>query len=252
MATKEVKRDEARHLRTSGRGRSFIKDWEGEHLKAYRDVAGIWTIGVGHTGPEVREGMVISSAQSDAYLKGDLAEAELEIWRCVKVKLAQHEFDALVSWQFNCGALRSSTLLKRLNAGRYDLVDDEMRRWNKATNPKTGKKVVVRGPVARRLSESELWAVGDYRTRNETTAFWESNVVPLEPETREQDQPPAARPSVQGGAATAVGVAGTALTDSASMMSMSLQMSQTLQLLFVMLTMAGVGLTVYAAVKNNR
>lgn len=245
----DVKRDDARHLATSKRGRDFITDWEGKHLKAYRDTAGIWTVGVGHTGPEVFDGMKITDVQCDQYLRADLFEAEREVQRLVKVPLSQTEFDALVSWEFNTGALHSSTLLKRLNAGRYDLVDNEMRRWNKAVDRHTGKKGPVRGLTARRLSESELWSVGDYRVRNESTAFWESNVVPLTPVRKEADRPMVGRKGVQGGALTGVGVAGAALTDSATSLSMSLEMSQTLQFVFIIMTLAGVGLTIFAALR---
>lgn len=236
---------------TSKRGRSFITDWEGKHLKAYRDSAGIWTIGVGHTGPEVREGMKITEEHSDRLLQSDLFEAEREIYECVNVPLSQAEFDALVSWEFNTGGLRGSTLLKRLNAGRYELVDNEMRRWNKATVQ--GKKTVLRGLTARRLSESELWSTGDYRTRNETTAFWESNTVPNAPPVQENDKSTMARKDVQGGVMTGVGLAGSTLTDSATTLSYSLgDMGGVLQLLFVVMTVAGVGLTIYAALKNSR
>ena len=249
----DTQREPARHLSTSRRGRDFITDWEGKHLRAYKDTAGIWTIGVGHTGPEVHEGQRITDAECDQLLRGDLFEAEREVHSCVKVPLLQTEFDALVSWEFNTGALRKSTLLKRLNAGRYDLVDNEMRRWNKARDAKTGKTGPVRGLTARRLSESELWSCGDYRTRNESTAFWESNTVPLKPELRDSDRPAPARKGVQGASLTGVGVAGTALTDASSTLSYSLgEMGPILQALFLVMTLAGVGLTVYAALKGHR
>lgn len=248
-----MERTPARHLSTSERGRAFITDWEGKHLKAYQDSAGIWTIGVGHTGPEVKKGLVWTDKQCDQELRVDLFEAEREVYECCRVPLSQTEFDALVSWVFNTGALRSSTLLKRLNAGRYDLVDNEMRRWNKAVNAKTGVKGPVRGLTARRLSESELWSTGDYRTRNESTAFWESNVVPEIPVRREADRTPVARKGVQGGLMTGVGAAGTALTDSASSLSYSMgDMGPILQALFLVMTLAGVGLTIYSAIKSGQ
>ena len=242
--------ESARHLTTSERGRAFITDWEGRHLKAYRDVAGIWTIGVGHTGHEVREGLVWTLEQCDHALRADLFEAERDIQECVTAKLTQSQFDALVSWQFNTGGLRGSTLLKRLNAGQFDKVDDEMRRWNKATQ--NGKKVAVRGLTARRLSESELWATGDYRTRNESTPFWESNAVPDEPVKREADKPVMARTGVQGGAATSLGVAGSMLTDASNQVAVVADYSQTLKIVFVLLTLAGIGLSIYAAMKHNK
>lgn len=243
-------RDSPRHLHTSERGRAFITDWEGKHLRAYKDSAGIDTIGVGHT-LGVKPGDVITEKQCEEYLKVDLFVAEREIWECVKVPLTQTEFDALVSWEFNTGGLRGSTLLKRLNARQYDLVDNEMRRWNKATVK--GKKVAIKGLTARRLSESELWSCGDYRTRNESTAFWESNVVPDLPTKGSADVPMVRRPAVQGGTLTGVGAAGTALTDSANSLSYSLgEMGPILQALFLCMTLAGLGLTIYAAIKGAK
>lgn len=240
----------ARHLTTSERGRVFITDWEGLRTKAYKDVAGIWTIGVGHTGPDVHEGLVWSKEQSDQALRVDLFEAERDIQETVRVPLSQAEFDALVSWQFNTGGLRGSTLLKRLNEGNRDKVDDEMRRWNKATVG--GKKVVIPGLTARRLSESELWALGDYRTRNETTPFWESNVVPEAPPVKEVEKPPVAKKTVQGSAATSVGVVGAMLTDATSQLAPVAHYSDTLKTVFVVLTFAGVLWGLYGTYRQHR
>ncbi len=52
----------------------LVKDFEGLRLTAYQDSVGVWTIGYGHTGPEVKPGMTISQAQADNYLQTDLAK----------------------------------------------------------------------------------------------------------------------------------------------------------------------------------
>lgn len=240
----------ARHLTTSDRGRAFITDWEGRQSKAYKDSAGIWTIGVGHTGPEVHQGLVWTREQCDQALRVDLFEAERDLHECVTVDISQPEFDALVAWQFNTGGLRGSTLLKRLNAGVYDKVDDEMRRWNKATVG--GKKVAIRGLTARRLSESELWATGDYRTRNETTPYWESNTVPVAPVVKEVEKPAVAKKTVQGSAATGVGVVGSMLTDATTQFGAVAHYSDTLKTIFVILTVAGIAWGMYGTYKQHQ
>ena len=72
----------------------------------------------------------------------------------IKVELKQNELDALTSWTYNLGVgnLKSSTLLKKLNAGNKSEVPAEMIRWNKAN----GK--VLAGLTKRREAEAELWA----------------------------------------------------------------------------------------------
>ena len=51
-------------MKTSARGIELIKQFEGLELEAYQDIAGIWTIGYGHTGPDVEPGMRISEREA--------------------------------------------------------------------------------------------------------------------------------------------------------------------------------------------
>src|SRR5690606_10106222 len=109
-------------MKTSSAGVAFIRRHEGAVLSAYRDPAGVLTIGVGHTSaagpPVVKPGMKITLEEADAILKRDLARFEESVSRLVKVPLSQPQFDALVSFTFNLGEgnLSRSTLLKKLNA----------------------------------------------------------------------------------------------------------------------------------------
>ena len=115
----------------SKEGADFIKSMEGLRLGAYLDSAGVLTIGYGHTGGDVHSGQQISQAEADSYFSKDIGWAVTALSSSVKVPLNQAQFDALVSFTFNVGdgAFRSSTLLKKLNAGDTSAVPDEMNRW---------------------------------------------------------------------------------------------------------------------------
>ena len=87
-------------MKTSQRGIDLIRQFEGERLSAYLCPAGIPTIGVGHTGPDVHMGMRITAAQSEALLKQDLAKFETGVEKLVTHPITQDQFDALVSFSF--------------------------------------------------------------------------------------------------------------------------------------------------------
>ena len=139
-------------MKTSQNGINLIKSFEGCKLTAYKCPAGVWTIGYGHT-KGVKQGMKISQLQADTYLKNDLKTYENYVSKYVKVTLNQNQFDALVSFTFNCGggALKSSTLLKKLNNGDYTGAANELLRWNKSN----GKELA--GLTKRRKTEKALF-----------------------------------------------------------------------------------------------
>ena len=139
----------------------LIKQWEGLRLEAYRDVAGVLTVGFGST-RDVRPGMRISEAQAVERLRADLAVAEGAVERLVDVPLNDNQFGALVSFVFNVGqgAFAGSTLLRRLNAGEYDAVPGELAKWNKARVG--GRLQPVAGLSNRRAAEAGLWVRGDF------------------------------------------------------------------------------------------
>ncbi|KPL27420.1 MAG: hypothetical protein AMJ72_08945, partial [Acidithiobacillales bacterium SM1_46] len=134
-----------------------IQEFEGMRLTAYLCPAKVWTIGYGHTSaagaPTVTPGMKITRAKATEILKSDLAVFERGVGNLVKVDLSQNQFDVLVSFAFNCGlgALGKSTLLKRVNAGRFDAVPAELMKWTK------GGGKVLPGLVRRRRAEAEMW-----------------------------------------------------------------------------------------------
>ena len=145
-------------MKTGVEGIELIKHFEGCSLSSYLCPAYVWTIGYGHTG-DVNEGDVITEHQAEALLQYDLQEFERYVLEYVEVPLEQNEFDALVAWTFNLGPgnLKASTLLRKLNAGCYCDVPDEMRRWNKADGR------VLNGLVRRREAEARLWEGRDWR-----------------------------------------------------------------------------------------
>ena len=114
----------ARPQRLSDAGRLALEAEEGLRLTAYQDRGGVWTIGYGHTGPEVHRGLTWSRAEADAALAADVAFAESAVSGAVKAALHQHEFDALVSFVYNVGvgAFRGSTLVARLAQSPADFA----------------------------------------------------------------------------------------------------------------------------------
>lgn len=142
---------------TSDRGIDFIKQHEGLRLTAYDDGTGTQTIGYGHTKDVPKS---ITKEEAEAKLVQDIEEHEQAVKEAVKVPLTQEQFDALTSFTFNlgAGALKRSTLLKKLNAGDYEGAADEFLKWNKARIK--GKLSPMRGLTKRRQAERELFLSG--------------------------------------------------------------------------------------------
>ncbi|UTL79542.1 lysozyme [Pseudomonas putida] len=139
-------------MRTSQRGLSLIKSFEGLHLQAYQDAVGVWTIGYGTT-RGVNAGMSITKEQAERMLLNDVQRFEPEVERLIMAPLSQNQWDALISFTYNLGAanLESSTLRRLLNAGDYAGAAGQFPRWNKA-----GGKV-LQGLVRRRAAEREMF-----------------------------------------------------------------------------------------------
>ncbi len=118
-------------------GLQLLKTWEGCRLSTYPDPASggdPWSIGYGHTGPEVHAGLVITQQQADAWLLSDAAVAAKAIDRLVgSVAMSPRERDALISFCFNvgAGAVEGSTLRRRLLAGEQvgKILAEELPRW---------------------------------------------------------------------------------------------------------------------------
>lgn len=158
-----------------------IKQWEGLRTRAYPDEGGVLTIGYGHTSsagaPTVVMGMQISEQEATDILMRDLAKFEKRVERFVKVPLTDGQHGALVSFDLNTGALDSSTLLRKLNAGEYEAVPKELMKYVKVTKGKSllKRKVTSPGLVNRRSAEIGLWAKGSRVASN--------TVEPASPQT---------------------------------------------------------------------
>jgi lysozyme len=165
--------------RISVEGIEELKAMESVEPYAYTCQAGHQTIGVGHkiTAHELETGLLLidglavrwidglNTEQVDGLMRGDLAAAEWTVESCVKVPLTDNQFAALVSLCFNIGSegFKSSSVVRVLNQGNYDLVPGFMRMWNKITvqvcDVDGCKKVkrVSKGLVNRREKEVALW-----------------------------------------------------------------------------------------------
>lgn len=151
-------------MKLSEHGINVIKNFEGLCLHAYRDVAGIWTIGYGstryHDGRTIKPSdKLANEQQASALFSNTLCQYEEAVNQYVKVPLTQNQFDALTSFTYNegTGALKESTLLKKLNEKDYAGAADQFLVWDKVTDPKTGEKVICQTLVDRRREERELF-----------------------------------------------------------------------------------------------
>lgn len=141
----------------------FVKRFEGCSLNAYQDAVGVWTIGWGHTGPEVVEGLQWTQAQCDAQLAGDISTHAQQMEALVKVPLTQGQYDALTDFVYNLGVgkLKTSTLLRQLNMGNYEAARECLYWVDADGRPHgwiLGGNKVLPGLVERRKAEQELWA----------------------------------------------------------------------------------------------
>lgn len=154
----------------------LVKDAEGLRLTAYPDPASggaPWTIGYGHTGPEVRPGLVIAKEQAEAWLASDLDAAAVVVDGAVKTPLTELQRGVLASFVFNVGPGRKatrqdpgkdgfvtlktgkpSTLLAKLNAGDLAGAAVEFSKWTR------GAGKVMPGLVKRRAAETALFLSG--------------------------------------------------------------------------------------------
>jgi lysozyme len=149
-------------MHTTDRGLLAIVRHEGVVPGPYLDVKDVWTFGIGHTaaaGPpdpaRMPRGMPpdLDAGIREAFriFRMDLAVYEADVRRAVKVTLAPHEFDALVSFHYNTGAIARATLTKLLNAGNRAAAADAFLNWRRPA-----------AIISRREAERDLFRHGRY------------------------------------------------------------------------------------------
>ncbi|RWR13816.1 glycoside hydrolase family protein [Paenirhodobacter populi] len=154
------------HLKISDRGLVALMIHEGIVPGPYLDSVGVWTYGVGHTRaaglPDPKymprgmpADMDAELSEVGALFRKDIEKYAADVRKAVKVSLAQHEFDALVSFHYNTGAIARATLVKTLNAGDRAGAGRQFMSWV--------KPVEITG---RRKSEQALFLNGTYPTGN--------------------------------------------------------------------------------------
>ena len=152
-------------MKISSKGVSLIKQFEGCRLKAYKCPAGVWTIGYGHT-TGVKDGDTITQQTADEYLRNDLATYEKTVLKYDSIyHFNQNQFDALVSFTFNCGA---GNLKNLTQSGKHTIaqISAKLPLYNKA------RGVVLRGLQRRRAAEKELFDTPIKSDKTDTTMYY--------------------------------------------------------------------------------
>lgn len=153
-------------METSQRGIDLIKRYEGLVTHSYLCPANKLTVGYGHCGEDVKQGMVITEGEAENLLKKDLKKIEDKLNFSLKhdnITLNQNQFDACISFIFNLGfsAFIFSTLYKKLKQGDYAGASEEFMKWIyiTKTDPETRErfKLKLKGLEFRRKSEQELF-----------------------------------------------------------------------------------------------
>lgn len=130
----------------------LIQSQEGIKYTTYLDPVGIPTVCAGVTGPDVKMGKTYTKQECDALLYKHMQPAIKAVDESLKVKLNDYQKAALYSFTYNAGvgAFKSSTLLKKLNAGDTKGACDELRRWTYAGG-KQWKGLITRREIEREL-----------------------------------------------------------------------------------------------------
>lgn len=230
-------------------GIELVKRFEGLHKKqddgmvaAYRCPAGKWTIGYGST-KGIRSGMKMTEAECEQRLIHDLKDAEAEVKRSVSVPLTQGQYDALVSFVFNCGSgnFRSSTLLKKLNQGLYNDVPHQIMRWNKARVD--GKLTVLNGLTRRRAAEGAIFSSDAKLPADEGGPLGPQKVTAAA-------QKPLKKSKTMAGA----GIAGaaTALGEITPQIEALVPYSDSMKTIFLLCALGGIALAAYARFSDHK
>lgn len=163
-------------MRLSDRGLLEIAEHEGIVPAPYMDSAGVWTFGVGHTAaaggldPQEMPGAMPEGEQLERRIdraievfREDVAKYEDRVNSAIKVPIEQHQFDALVSFDFNTGGIHRAKLTQAIN--RRD--PDAARHFMGWLRPPEIRK--------RRTAEMRLFQTGDYDANGDNIPIWRTD-----------------------------------------------------------------------------
>ena len=137
-------------------GLDLIKRFEGFSPKVYVCPAGYRTIGYGHVVRPGENFSVIQEDYAEEILARDVQSAERSVLNLIKVSLSDEQFNALVSFTFNCGgaALQRSTLRRKVNREEHEDVPEELLKWCR------GGGKILKGLLRRRQAEADMYSDG--------------------------------------------------------------------------------------------
>ena len=154
-------------MKISDAGLVEIASHEGIVLSPYKDSVGVWTFGIGHTaaaGPpdpaQLPKGVERPMIEALEVFRRDLVKYEREVDEAVMVPLAQHEFDALVSFHYNTGGIHRAKLTEYLNAGNRAAAAGAFMGWSKPPEI-----------IPRRQKEQRLFRDGVYSNDGYVTVY---------------------------------------------------------------------------------
>ena len=236
-------------LKISSDGISLVKKFEGLHrvqpdgmVSSYKCSAGRYTCGYGAT-RGVRSGTKWTKEYCEMRLIEDLNDHSKAIKKYVQVPLSQGQYDSLTSFIFNLGesAFRSSTLLKILNAGKYDEVPEQIMRWNKCRID--GKLTPLKGLTRRRTAEAAIFARDALLPGDEGGPDMAQKVTAAAPKSL-----------IKSKTMAGAGIAGaaTGLNEVAGQMQGLLPYAESLKTVFLICAIGGIALAAYARFKDNK
>lgn len=132
--------------------KSLIQSFETCRLTAYPDGGGVWSIGWGHTGSEIHEGLTWTQELADQIFDSDVAAFGRYVTHYVPAELSDNEFGALVSFAYNCGLVALEKLGVFLHAGQRDAA---LTFWETFVHDRLGN--IENGLVKRRRAEIALF-----------------------------------------------------------------------------------------------
>ena len=140
-------------MKASTKAIDLIKQFEGCVLTPYKDVGGVWTVGYGTTGAQVKQGVPWTQAQAEEALQKRVDAISSILTTTIVPIITQNQLDALTSLCYNIGqgAFRQSTCLRFMNQRQFAAAADQFLKWDHVNG------VVVPGLLNRRQAERALF-----------------------------------------------------------------------------------------------